>query len=138
MVLGHASLGRHPANLSAPEIGIHGYVVMADAIYGNYLLFFLAAALSSLGVIALCVVVDNKVLRYYGKNSLLVLGLHTALLGYSLYIFSDVVQTEVPVLVAAVVRTVCVLLVVIVPIAVINRYVPNLAGRKGPEIKRLR
>lgn len=51
-------------------------IVMGEAWYGNYFMFLINATIASIGIILLSVVIDNKFLAYFGKNTIIILYFH--------------------------------------------------------------
>lgn len=112
----------------------NGRVDLNQLVFGNYVLYYLAAIFGSMSVICLCKALpDIKLLNYIGKNSLIIMVTHgnCRLLGIS-YAIGRLALSVVP----ALGRIGYIIIVIIamtaleaVAIYVINHYMPFLIGK---------
>lgn len=126
---------------------INGGVDMNYLVFSNVGLFFIAATLGSVGVILLCKSVEkfhhfvpNKVMEYYGKNSLIIMATHINF--YILYAatmvsirFNDRFVTRAKSYVFCFMVVVLVFAMEVVVIEVINRCFPFILGKSYPPQK---
>ena len=97
---------------------------MAAARYGDLIPYLATACIMSFGVILLCTVIKNKVLAFYGKNTVLMLGLHVVALDYFL-VFVAYTQPYInwpEGMLQTLIKTAVVAVALVIPIKVINYY----------------
>ncbi|MFA0816584.1 MAG: acyltransferase family protein [Anaerofustis sp.] len=71
----------------------NGYVNISDCQYGNYIYFYIAAFCGILFVMLFSkYLANNKILQYYGRNTLWMFSLHSFLLYISVYILNLITQ----------------------------------------------
>ena len=101
-------------------------VVMGEAWYGNYIVFLLNAIICSIGIILLSMVIDNKFLGYFGKNTIIILYFHTHADSLTRkYITTDLTAGTYKYFV----NSILVFLEMGLIIPIINKFFPNLAGK---------
>lgn len=100
-------------------------VIMAEAWYGNYVIFIVNSIICSIGIVLLSIVIDNKVLRFFGQNTLIILFFHGQTLGIATQITS-----KLPVgIYKCFLNSIISFLQMILIIPIINKFFPNLAGK---------
>lgn len=101
-------------------------VVMAEAWYGNYIIFLINAIICSIGVVLFSIVIDNKFLAYFGKNTLIILYFHIQLLNLTeTYIIKNLPNGTYKYFV----NSIIVFLETGLIIPVINKFLPVLSGK---------
>ncbi len=101
-------------------------IVMAEAWYGNYFIFLINAIICSIGIVLLSMVIDNKFLRYFGKNTLIILYFHIQVLGISnAYITNQLPNGTYKCFVNSIITFLAMGLI----IPIINKLFPNLSGK---------
>lgn len=101
-------------------------IVMAEAWYGNYFIFIVNATICSLGIVFLSVVIDNKFLAYFGKNTLTILYFHILALRITkTYITNQLSEGTYKCFIDAIIA----FLQMGIVIPIINKFFPNLAGK---------
>jgi acyltransferase len=106
--------------------------------YGNYLYFYAAAISGILFYFLLSQFININLLKYFGRNSLIIMSFHLQILAVLKRVLFDVYQITIP---ESVLIPVLFLLVVVINsffIFLINRYAPFLIGRyrkKQPQLQ---
>lgn len=108
-------------------------VVMSYALYGNYILFISTAACLSLGIIFICMTIDNKIMAKYGQYTLFIFAFHFCAMAIPRMIIQLVVDNQYlsahPIIFSIFQASAgLILLCLIIPSAL--RWVPNLFGKK--------
>lgn len=105
-----------------------GYMAMVAGIYGTWYWFILSAVSGTVGVMIISVYLSVcgrggvKPLRYIGQNSMVIMMFHSLFIGIGRRIFSGL-------LLAPLFETVFCIVICVLPVELVNRYVPSLAGR---------
>lgn len=117
-------------NTSAYTMGTYDFgVVMAEAWYGNYIIFLINAIICSTGIVLLSMVIDNKILAYIGRNTLIILYFHIQALSITnTYIISKLSWG----IYAKFLKAILVFLETSLLIPIINTFFPILSGKYYP------
>lgn len=97
-----------------------------DSIFIISLIFLINAIICSIGIVLLSMVIDNKFLRYFGKNTLIILYFHIQVLGISnAYITNQLPNGTYKCFVNSIITFLAMGLI----IPIINKLFPNLSGK---------
>ncbi len=101
-------------------------VSMGDAWYGNYFVFLMNAIISSIGIILISMIIDNKILRFFGQNTIIILYFHIqALYLNKTYIIKNIPDGTYKFFINSILSFLEVGLI----IPIINKFFPILAGK---------
>ena len=99
---------------------------MGDAWYGNYVVFLMNAIISSIGIILISMIIDNKILRFFGQNTIIILYFHIqALYLNKTYIIKNIPDGTYKFFINSILSFLEVGLI----IPIINKFFPILAGK---------
>lgn len=120
------------ANRNQP--GDSWVAIMAWGKYGNHFaLFFLNACLATFAILLIAYCLNNfSVLAGFGKNSLLIMAYHYILFPYTIKLSTMLFRGNIMIagsLLFPIVNAVIVLLLALPMDALVNRFIPNLAGK---------
>ena len=114
-----------------------GYVLMANAVYGNYLWFSVTALAGSIAVIAIARLVEmikcrKKLILYIGQNTLGIFVVHKPFveLFRKIALRAGIDSNNI---VTVIINSVITLIISVVIVFALNRYVPFLFGRRSNE-----
>ena len=114
---------------------VNGRIDMNSNSYGNIVLFYCGAVMGIIAVITLSQwITKNSILTYIGQNTLVILALHgligTLIKGFMVFVFHIDLNILNDNTILNVIFTVMTLIIAVPIILFINRYLPELAGKK--------
>lgn len=106
----------------------NGYVNICDCIYNNYFNYYIAAVTGSLFILIVSYKIKkNKVLEFYGKNSLSMFAIHSMYLALSAYILTKIYKYPVQIMQNVSIRDSFIvtfaILIGLVPFAIVYNFV---------------
>lgn len=115
--------------------GVNGHVDMNVNVYGNIGYFYLGAILGILAIVNLSQFVsDNRILSFIGKNTLVILALHgvisSLIKGFMVFILNIELSILINNTLMNALFTLMTLIIAVPIIIFINRYIPELVGKK--------
>lgn len=104
-----------------------GYMVMVAGVYGTWYWFILSAVSGTVSVMIISLFLSGdggraKLLRYIGQNSMVIMMFHSLFISIGERIFSGL-------LFAPLFETAFCIVMCVLPVELINRYIPSLVGR---------
>lgn len=114
---------------------LNGYVDMADNLYGNYFYFYLAAFAGIINIVIVAVIFrKNKILTYWGQNSLIILALHfpvkRVVMGLSSKVFNISLEQIKGSLFMSGIDTIITMLLLVPIIYVVSNYCKFILGKR--------
>ena len=111
------------------------YMLFSELKIGNIFLFYIISILGFISILSLSILLDktalkkyNKYILYIGNNTLVVFALQKLLIGPLTKVLNKI--TLIPIIPSIIVVTIITLIISYFGIKVVNRYIPELNGKK--------
>ena len=105
---------------------VNGYVNLCDCIYGSYLNYFIASISGSLVVILIAYKINyNKILNFYGKNTLVMFAIHSMFISLTEFIIGKLpITLEIDNIYINILRTILIL-IMLIPVTYLYNYIKS-------------